>query len=148
MNFSLLSRVTLWIWIRTIFMNTFLLLFVLLYEGNYFQSFLITFFVFFGSLVVTAPLLFIIYYLIKFSVAIPYSGPGKRTWLTFCLILLACSFYFGIGMLTGDPFFNDEVFQMSIAAIAISISISVYWSRNGLKNLSQQFEMKTKNKYY
>jgi hypothetical protein len=117
------------IWLRALAVNALLLGLVAIKEaGIYFFAVIVG--VLLGSLIVTAPLLIIVYGWLRCFCALPYDTRDKLPWLAFVLMATAAAFYMVVALFMRVPKWEEEpLFGWIIGIGLLAVLIAVYWSR-------------------
>src|SRR5262245_4584663 len=130
MSWSLM-KTSLIIWIKALVIDAFLIFIYTCFSESILAGFGISVFGFIGGLIITSPLLVIVYQLVKYSLRIPYSSRAQTAWLAFTLAAIVTGIILGIASV-GD-LLNENEFQLFIYGVFLSILLSTFFTSESLR---------------
>jgi len=122
------------IWVGALIINSFLIFIYATATENIGAGILVSVFCFIGGAFVTAPLLVIVYHLLKISFRIPYGLQAQLAWFGFTLATIVVALFIGVALWT-RIWWEEKDFQLFPVGIFLSIIISVSISFGSLRKL-------------
>ena len=135
MNYWRLLKNSFKIWIKALMLDAFFIFVYASFTESIWAGFGWSVFGFIGGVVITSPLLVIVYQLIKYSLRIPYSSRAQIAWLAFTLATIVSGIILCLSIWAGD-LVSDKEFQLFIYGVFVSIILSTFFTGESLRKLS------------